>query len=205
MLTISFSVLENIKLQTWDPTSTVLTVEPVKVFLNLIVRSAVPPPDTKRPCWWGDHAIAFTAAAWSQNFIIGYVFVGFHINNLLSFPPEQSCCSSNDHFKPQTSCLCPISLLKNGLLLLKSRCKIVLSRDPVLRIVEFQAIAPTLFECPCIIRILFILFISQIWTYPLFVPKEKWGPFRDQETEVTVSVMPRSHNFVTLELLAFHK
>ena len=31
-------------------------------FQNLIVLSAVPPPDKSNPNLWGDHAIAFTAA-----------------------------------------------------------------------------------------------------------------------------------------------
>lgn len=192
-------------MHTWDPTSTVLIVAPVKVFLNLIVLSAVPPPETRRPCWWGDQAIAFTAAAWSQNFKIGYGLWGFHINNLLSFPPEHSCCSSKDHLSPQTYCLCPMSLLKKGLLLLRSRWRIVLSLEPVLMMVEFHAIAPTLLVWPCIILILFILLTSHICTYPLFVPREKCGPFKDQETDVTVSAIPRSHNFVTFELLAFQR
>lgn len=170
-----------------------------------MVRSAVPPPETRRPCWWGDQAIALTAAAWSQNFIIGYELWGFHIRSLLSFPPEQSCCSSKDHFNPQTYCLWPISLLKKGLLLRRSRWRIVLSLEPVLRMVEFHAIAPTLLECPCIMRILFIFWTSHIWISPLFVPKEKCGPFNDQETDVTVSAIPRSQSFVTLELLAFQR
>lgn len=72
VLTISLRTLENIRLQTWEPTSTDFVVFPVKVFLNLIVRSAVPPPETSRQCWWGDHAIALTAALWSQNLRTGY-------------------------------------------------------------------------------------------------------------------------------------
>jgi hypothetical protein len=43
--------------------------------------------------------------------------------------------------RPHTSCLCPMSLLMNGVLTLKSRCKIVLSLDPVLMREELQAIA----------------------------------------------------------------
>ena len=205
VLTISFSVFENIKLQTWDPASTVLIVAPVRVFLKRIVRSAVPPPETNNPCWWGDQAIAFTAATWSQNFITGSVLWGVHRSNLLSLPPEQSCCSSNDHLSPQTSCLCPISLLMKGLLLLKSLWRMVLSREPVLRMEEFHAIDPTRFEWPCMILILFILFTSQIWTSPELVPIEKWGPFKLQETDVTVSAIPKSHSLVTLELLAFQR
>ena len=62
MLTISFTVLLNIKLQTWDPVSIDLIVYPVKVFLNLMVLSAVPPPETRSPCSCGDQAIALMAA-----------------------------------------------------------------------------------------------------------------------------------------------
>ncbi len=87
----------------------------------------------------------------------------------------------------------------------KSLCKIVLSLDPVLKIEEFQAMAPTLFVWPCIILIRFILFTSHIWTYPLFVPTANIGPFKDQATDVALSDIPKSHSFVTLELLAFHK
>jgi hypothetical protein len=39
----------------------------------------------------------------------------------------------------------------------------------------------------------------------MLVPNEKWGPFNDQDTDVTVSVVPRSHNLVTFELLAFQR
>ena len=180
-------------------------VVPVRVFLNLIVLSAVPPPDTRRPCWWGDQAIALTAAAWSQNLTTGSVLWGVQRSSLLSLPPEQSCCSSKDHFKPQTYCLCPRSLLKKGLLLRRSLCKIVLSLDPVLSMEEFHAMEPTLLEWPCIILTLFILLTSQICTSPELVPREKWGPFRLQDTEVTVSAIPKSQSLVTLELLAFQR
>ena len=204
MLTSSFRLLLKIKLQTWDPTSTVFTVVPFNVFLNLIVLSAVPPPEAKRPCWWGDQAIAFTAAVWSLNFKIGSVEYGFHTKSLLSFPPEHNCWSSKDHLSPQIYCLCPINLLVKGVFALRSLCKMVLSLDPVLRIDEFQAIAPTLFVCPCKILTLFILLTSQIWTSPLFVPKANKGPLTDHATEVALSVVPRSQSLVTFELLAFH-
>ena len=39
----------------------------VAVFQKRMQRSAVPPPLASRPCWWGDHAIALTAAVWSLN------------------------------------------------------------------------------------------------------------------------------------------
>jgi hypothetical protein len=138
------------------------------------------------------------------NFKIGSVEYGFHTKSLLSLPPEQSCWSSNDHFSPQIYCLCPINLLMKGLLVLRSLWRIVLSRDPVLKMDEFQAIAPTLLVWPGKILTLFILLTSQIWTYPLFVPKANMGPFNDQATEVALSEVPKSHNFVTLEFPAFH-
>jgi hypothetical protein len=39
----------------------------------------------------------------------------------------------------------------------------------------------------------------------LLVPKDIYGPLSAQETEVTESAIPRSHNLVTLEFSAFHK
>jgi hypothetical protein len=205
VLTSSFMVLLNIRLHTWEPTSIDFTVAPVKVFLNLIVRSAVPPPETKSPCWCGDHATAFTAAKWSQYLRIGSVQWLFHTSNLLSLPPEHSCCSSKDHFKPQIYCLCPTSRVKKGELVRRSRWRILLSRDPVLRRVEFHDIAPTLFVCPVIVRSFFILTTSQICTSPLLVPTAKVGPFNDQETEVAESLTPRSQSLLTFEFDAFQR
>ncbi len=204
VLTNSFNVLLKIKLHTCDPTSIVLTVVPLRVFLNLIVRSAVPPPEARRPCWCGDQAIALTAAVWSVNLRIGSEEWEFHTSSLLSLPPEHNCWSSGDHFSPQIYCLCPTSFDMNGWLIRKSLCKIVLSRDPVLRMVEFQAMAPTRLVCPGKVLTRFILLTSQICTSPLLVPRAKLGPLTDHPTEVQVSVVPRSHNLVTLELPAFH-
>ena len=56
------TILLQAKLHTWDPVSIELIHEPFNVFQNLIHRSAVPPPLASRPCWWGDQAMAFTAA-----------------------------------------------------------------------------------------------------------------------------------------------
>lgn len=81
----------------------------------------------------------------------------------------------------------------------------VLSLDPELRTEEFHEIEPTLLECPCITLTLLTLLMSQMWTYPLFVPKENKGPFTDHPTDVTVSERPRSHNFVTLEFYPFQR
>ena len=56
--TNSFVCLLQAKLQTWEPVSILCRGCWVKVFQNFMHRSAVPPPEAKRPCWWGDHAIA---------------------------------------------------------------------------------------------------------------------------------------------------
>lgn len=135
---------------------------------------------------------------------MGYVECGFHTKSLLSFPPEQSCCSSNDHLRPHTYCLCPISLLVKGVLVRISRCKIVLSLEPVLRRLELHEIAPTLLVCPSNVLIFLILFASHICTYPELVPTANMGPFNDHDTDVAVSDIPKSHNLDTFELLAFH-
>lgn len=55
------------------PVSTADSAEAVAVFQKRMQRSAVPPPLASRPCWWGDHAIALTAAVWSPNFMVGAV------------------------------------------------------------------------------------------------------------------------------------
>jgi hypothetical protein len=47
--------------------------------------------------------------------------------------------------------------------------------------------------------------MSQICTSPLFVPKEKCGPLRDQATDVVESETPKSHSLLTLELAAFQR
>lgn len=59
--------------------------------------SAVPPPDANRPCWCGDHAMAFTAAVWSLNLSWAEDMDADQISSWLSFPPEASCRSSGDH------------------------------------------------------------------------------------------------------------
>ena len=46
---------------------------PVRVFQNLMHLSAVPPPDARSPWWWGDQAIAFTAAMWSVKVYTGWL------------------------------------------------------------------------------------------------------------------------------------
>ena len=46
----------------WLPVSMQDSAAPVVVFQYRMHRSAVPPPLASSPCWWGDHAIALTAA-----------------------------------------------------------------------------------------------------------------------------------------------
>jgi len=100
--TSSLECLDHAKLHTCDPVSTHCSGRPVIVFQNLIRRSAVPPPLANRPCWWGDHAIALTAARCSAYVCTGPTLRVFQTNSLLSFPPDAKCWWSGDHFKPHT-------------------------------------------------------------------------------------------------------
>lgn len=86
----------------WLPVSTHCSVAPVAVFQNRMHRSAVPPPLASRPCWCGDHAMAFTAAACSQKRSDGAVLCPFHTSKRLSLPPLASSRSSGLHFSPHT-------------------------------------------------------------------------------------------------------
>ena len=105
------------------------------MFQNLIQRSAVPPPETNSPFWWGDQAKALTAALCDVNLqSASDYFCGHHTISLLSFPPEASYCSSRDHLSPQTSYLWPDNLLTKSDLSLKSRFNICLSLLPELSI-----------------------------------------------------------------------
>jgi hypothetical protein len=143
ILTNSFECFDHARLHTCDPVSTLCKGCPVNVFQNRIHLSAVPPPLANSPCWWGDHAIAFTAARWSVYVWTGDKLVMFHTNSLLSLPPEARCWWSGDHFSPHTSCLCPVNLLSgatDGVRI--SLCRISLSLLPDDSISEFQANAP---------------------------------------------------------------
>lgn len=171
----------------------------VWVFQNLMHLSAVPPPEAKRPFWWGLHPIALTAAVCSENLTRGCSpFYRLHTINLLSLPPDASCVSSNDHLKPHTSCLCPTSFWKNWLFALKSLCKIFLSLDPVLTIDPFHATVPTLLRWPESVLTSLQWLVSQIWVSPLFVPTARWEPLWLQPTEVIESSIGTSQSFVTL-------
>lgn len=75
-----------------------------------MVLSAVPPPEASKPCWWGDHARALTAAQWSSNISKGLFDLLDQIINLLSLPPEQSCSLSIDHLSPHIYWLCDDNL-----------------------------------------------------------------------------------------------
>jgi hypothetical protein len=154
-------------LHTWDPVSIESTNVLVRVFQNLIVLSWDPPPEANNPCKLGFQAIALTAAVWLLNFEIGIEDLLFQTYSLLSFPPLASDCSSWDHFKPQTYCVCPVILLIIVLgLYLISRYNMVLSLDPEAKILFDQASELTLAVWPDNVWIFLFLVQSQIWTVP---------------------------------------
>lgn len=80
-LTSSLACLDQARLQTWDPVSMHCRGCEVKVFQNRIQRSAVPPPEASRPCWWGDQAMALTAARWSMYVCTGLSEEWFHTSS----------------------------------------------------------------------------------------------------------------------------
>lgn len=63
-------------MRTWLPVSTQLSIALVLVFQKRMQRSAVPPPLASRPCWWGDQAIALTAAVCSVKRASGWLLLG---------------------------------------------------------------------------------------------------------------------------------
>ena len=87
---------------TWLPVSMHCSAWPVVVFQKRMQRSAVPPPLTSRPCWWGDQAMAFTAAWCSEKRSTGCALCWCHTNSWLSLPPLASSRSSGDQRRPQT-------------------------------------------------------------------------------------------------------
>ena len=177
VLTISFVFLENIKLQTWEPVSILSNNVLSRVFQNLIVLSADPPPLAKTPWLWGLQAIPFTAAQWLLNLHIGVELWALQMNNLLSFPPEANKLLLKDHFNPQTYWVCPsyLATMFDPFCLI-SLIWIVLSLDPVARRESFQATELTLALCPKYSVTLQFLTISQISVVPLLVPIEIWVP-----------------------------
>lgn len=102
VLTSSLECFDQARLHTCDPVSTHCRGWPVNVFQKRIHWSAVPPPLASRPCWCGDHAMAFTAARCSVYVWTGLLLVTFHTNSLLSLPPLARCWWSGDHFSPHT-------------------------------------------------------------------------------------------------------
>lgn len=118
--------------------------------------------------------------------------------SLLSLPPDASCYSSKLHLRPHTSCLWPVSLTSKLFLDLRSRCRMLLSREPVLRNLLFQAMLPIRPSCPASWLTSLHLLVSQTWRRPELVPTARWLPRFDHYTLVTVSEGPRSYSFVTL-------
>lgn len=80
-LTSSLACLDQARLQTCEPVSVLCNACPVRVFQKRRQRSAVPPPEASRPCWWGDQAMAFTAARWSLYCCTGSRLELFHTSN----------------------------------------------------------------------------------------------------------------------------
>ncbi len=197
MLTISWVVLENIRLQTWEPVSTAWRGCNVCVFQKRMWRSAVPPPVASRPFWWGDHPIAFTAAVCSWNLTRGLLERRFQIISLLSLPPDASYWLSNDHLRPHTSCLWPVIFSKWVPGALKSLYRMLWSRLPVLTIDLFQAIELTLPWWPAKFLTSLLYWVSQIWVKPECVPTARWVPCWAQATEVIASESGTSQSFCT--------
>ena len=138
--------------------------------------SAVPPPVAKRPAWLGFQAIALTAARCSPNLATGDSLFKFQIMSLLSFPPLASCYPSNDHFKPQIYCICPICLWVMLCFILKSLLRIFLSLEPVLTFKPFQEIELIRPRWSPKVLITFPWIISHISLFPLSVPTARWLP-----------------------------
>ena len=95
------------------------------------------------------------------------------MRSLLSFPPEASYYSSKLHLSPHTSCLCPSNLASKLCFVLRSLCKMLLSLEPELRNLLFQAIVPILPSCPAKDLRSLHFSVSQICIIPEFVPTAK--------------------------------
>ena len=175
VLTTSCVDLLNYKLHIWEPVSSWHMIYPVKMLRIFIIRSAVPPPVAKSPCWCGDQAKALTAALWSENLFIGWPW-RFQTITLLSLPPEAKCWSSFDHFKPHIYCPWSVSFWTKLFGVRISLCKMDLSLDPVDNIFLLQAIEPTLVSWPSILLIYRCSMTSQIKTCPLLQPTASLFP-----------------------------
>lgn len=80
-LTSSLVCLDQARLQTCEPVSVHCSGWPVSVFQKRMQRSAVPPPEASRPCWWGDQAMALTAAKCSVYCCTGTTLEWFHTSS----------------------------------------------------------------------------------------------------------------------------
>lgn len=80
-LTSSLACLDQARLHTWEPVSMHCSGCPVSVFQKRMQRSAVPPPDASSPCWWGDQAMALTAARCSVYCCTGLRLEWFHTSS----------------------------------------------------------------------------------------------------------------------------
>lgn len=206
MLTNSLTFFEYDKLQTWLPVSTQCNYLHVSVFQNLMHLSAVPPPLHIIPCWCGFQAIALTAATCSLNFTNGFEYDPLcQMSNLLSLPPEASCCSSGLHLSPHTSYLCPSSFAKKSCFDRISLWRIHLSLEPLLKNEFVQAMHPILPSCPLYDFTILYLVTSQFCRIPFEVPTARWFPVLLQLTLVICSEGPKSYNLVTLLVDALHK
>jgi hypothetical protein len=167
-----------------------------------------PPPLANNPCWWGDQAMALTAAVWSEKRWTGWVGLRLSTTCIwLSFPPlAKKAGSSNDQRRPHTSCRWAVSRSTNGELHRTSRRKINRSRLPLASMGPVHAKIPTRAEWPAIVRTLFTLMVSHSCVSPLMVPTAKCTPLWAQATEVTKSsVDAKSHNLVTLDVQALQR
>lgn len=116
-----------------------------RVFQNLMVLSADPPPLAKTPWLWGLQARPLTAAQWLLNLQIGVELWALQMKSLLSLPPDANKLPSKDHFNPQTSWVWPSYLVT--ILFLRSLTSlswIVLSREPLASRLSVQATELTL-------------------------------------------------------------
>ena len=203
--TNSFVVLENIRLQTWEPVSILSSIVPSRVFQNFMVLSADPPPEAKTPCVWGLQARALTAAECWLNLLIGTFDRLDQIINLLSFPPDASWFPSKDHFSPHTSWVCPSYLWTiERWFCLRSLKLIVLSRDPLASMFVLQARELTLSSWPATSYNLTHFEVSQIYVVPWLVPIAMWVPGSFHPI-LEIEWGFKSKNLRTLLLLAFQK
>lgn len=140
--------------QTCEPVSTEFKHAPVLVFQNLMWWSPMPPPEARRLLWNGHQERAFTAAEWSSNWWSHWLeeFEGAmdadHMFTRLSLPPLAKCMPEELHFRPHTSCLCPLYVLTMWDRILTSLLMIIVSIPPLVRMWSLQSSELTLRWCP---------------------------------------------------------